>query len=183
MQATLILAAGQGKRFGGPKAPYIFQGKRLVDRAVENSRDAGIDKVFVVLGAWVGEVPNAELIINQNWQEGMGSSLRVGLNKLISQDEHNEIEEVLVSLVDLPDLNGALFSKIAKSPGHLVAATYKGVRGHPVKIERRHWIPIIETLSGDSGAKDYLNSHASELVLVEVGDLATGEDLDLKVND
>ena len=180
MQATLILAAGQGRRFGGPKAPYIFQGKRLVDRAVDNSRDAGIDKVFVVLGAWVGEVPNAELIINQNWQEGMGSSLRVGLTQLIPQIE---IEEVLVSLVDLPDLNGALFSKIAKSPGHLVAATYKGVRGHPVKIERRHWIPIIETLSGDSGAKDYLNSHASELVLVEVGDLATGEDLDMKVND
>ena len=180
MQATLILAAGQGKRFGGPKAPYIFQGKRLVDRAVENSRDAGIDKVFVVLGAWVGEVPNAELIINQNWQEGMGSSLRVGLTELIPQIE---IEEVLVSLVDLPDLNGALFSKIAKSPGHLVSATYKGVRGHPVKIGRRHWIPIIETLSGDSGAKDYLNSHASELVLVEVGDLATGEDLDMKVND
>ena len=180
MQATLILAAGQGRRFGGPKAPYIFQGKRLVDRAVENSRVAGIDKVFVVLGAWVGEVPNAELIINQNWQEGMGSSLRVGLTELIPQIE---IEEVLVSLVDLPDLNGALFSRIAKSPGHLVAATYKGVRGHPVKIERRHWIPIIETLSGDSGAKDYLNSHASELVLVEVGDLATGEDLDMKVND
>ena len=180
MQATLILAAGQGRRFGGPKAPYIFQGKRLVDRAVENSRDAGIDKVFVVLGAWVGEVPNAELIINQNWHEGMGSSLRVGLTELIPQIE---IEEVLVSLVDLPDLNGALFSKIAKSPGHLVAATYKGVRGHPVKIERRHWIPIIETLSGDSGAKDYLNSHASELVLVEVGDLATGEDLDMKFND
>ena len=180
MQATLILAAGQGRRFGGPKAPYIFQGKRLVDRAVENSRDAGIDKVFVVLGAWVGEVPNAELIINQNWQEGMGSSLRVGLTELIPQIE---IEEVLVSLVDLPDLNGALFSRIAKSPGHLVAATYKGVRGHPVKIERRHWIPIIETLSGDSGAKDYLNSHASELVLVEVGHLATGEDLDMKVND
>ena len=151
-----------------------------MDRAVENSRDAGIDKVFVVLGAWVGEVPNAELIINQNWQEGMGSSLRVGLTELIPKIE---IEEVLVSLVDLPDLNGALFSKIAKSPGHLVAATYKGVRGHPVKIERRHWIPIIETLSGDSGAKDYLNSHASELVLVEVGDLATGEDLDMKVND
>ena len=126
------------------------------------------------------EVPNAELIINQNWQEGMGSSLRVGLTELIP---HIEIEEVLVSLVDLPDLNGALFSRIAKSPGHLVAATYKGVRGHPVKIERRHWIPIIETLSGDSGAKDYLNSHASELVLVEVGDLATGEDLDMKVND
>ena len=180
MQATLILAAGQGRRFGGPKAPYIFQGKRLVDRAVENSRDAGIDKVFVVLGAWVGEVPNAELIINQNWQEGMGSSLRVGLTELIS---HSEIEEVLVSLVDLPDLNGALFSRIAKCPGRLVAATYKGVRGHPVKIERTHWSPIIETLSGDSGAKDYLNSHASELVLVEVGHLATGEDLDMKVND
>jgi CTP:molybdopterin cytidylyltransferase MocA len=183
VQATLILAAGQGRRFGGPKAPYIFQGKRLVDRAVDYSRDAGIDKVFVVLGAWVGEVPNAELIINQNWQEGMGSSLRVGLNELISHDEHNEIEEVLVTLVDLPDLNGEVFSRIAKCPGQLVAATYKGVRGHPVKFARAHWYPIIETLSGDSGAKEYLNSHASELVLVEVGDLATGGDLDLKISD
>lgn len=110
--AGLVLAAGEGKRFGGPKAPYVHNGQRLVDRAVQVLAEAGCDPVFVVLGAWLGEVPNATVLENQNWKSGMGSSLQVGLATLNGE---SEIDEVLVSLVDLPGLTSAAVTRVVNS--------------------------------------------------------------------
>ena len=70
--AGLVLAAGEGRRFGGPKAPYVLDGERLVDRAVRVLREAGCDPVVVVLGAWVGEVPGAEVVGNEDVGRGHG---------------------------------------------------------------------------------------------------------------
>ena len=97
--AGLVLAAGEGRRFGGPKAPYVLDGERLVDRAVRTLHDAACDPVLVVLGAWVGDVPGAEIILNPDWSSGMGSSLRIGLEALT---EHADVGRVVVTLVDLP---------------------------------------------------------------------------------
>ena len=68
----VALAAGAGVRFGGPKAPFSYQGIRLVDRAVANLRLGGCESVAVVLGAWIGQVPDAdEILINPNWENGI----------------------------------------------------------------------------------------------------------------
>jgi CTP:molybdopterin cytidylyltransferase MocA len=80
--AGLVLAAGEGRRFGGPKAPYVLDGERLVDRAVRVLREASCDPVVVVLGAWVGDVPDADVVLNDQWRSGMGSSLCRGLEHL-----------------------------------------------------------------------------------------------------
>ncbi len=66
--AGLVLAAGEGKRFGGPKAPYVHNGERLVDRAVNVLAEAGCDPVFVVLGAWIGGVPGATVLETKTGQ-------------------------------------------------------------------------------------------------------------------
>jgi len=173
--AGLVLAAGEGKRFGGPKAPYVHQGKRLIDSAVEVLAAAGCSPVFVVLGAWIGEVPNAEILINENWASGMGSSLQTGLAHLNSQ---SNIEEVVVSLVDLPGLTSAAVSRIVQSPGEIVVASYAGTRGHPVKFTRDTWPELITSAGGDQGARTYISQHPEDIVLIEVGDVATGEDMD-----
>jgi CTP:molybdopterin cytidylyltransferase MocA len=173
--AGLVLAAGAGSRFGQPKAAVEFAGERLVDRAVTLLRDSGCEKVFVVLGAWVSEVPNAKVLINENWQVGMSSSLKVGLEELISNDE---IDSVVITLVDLPGINVAAVKEIIHSPGDLVVATFNQKRGHPVKFAREHFAAIAQTLSGDSGAREYLRGR-SDVVLVELSHLAEGSDLDL----
>ena len=74
----LVLAAGAGQRMGGPKAPLAVAGQRLVDRAVRVLREGGCDPVLVVLGAWVGDVPGAEVVVNADWASGLGSSLEPG---------------------------------------------------------------------------------------------------------
>ncbi len=177
--AGLILAAGEGKRFGGPKAPFVYEGTRLVDRAVQVLTDAGCSPVFVVLGAWIGEVPNSQILENSNWATGMGSSLRVGLQYLNAQ---SDIDDVVVSLVDLPGLTSAAVVRVVDSPGDIVVACYDGKRGHPVKFSRATWLELSSSATGDQGARSYIAQHPDEIVLVEVGDVATGEDMDLRPN-
>lgn len=171
--AGLVLAAGAGTRYGEPKAPVVIDGERLVDRAVRNLQEAGCFPIAVVLGAWIGEVPGAVVIENPDWASGMGSSLREGLRW--AQD--TATEAVVVTLVDLPGLTPQAISRIVEHPGDLVSATFDGQRGHPVKFGRKHWSALIESASGDAGAREYLRGR-EDLVLVEVSDVADGQDLD-----
>jgi CTP:molybdopterin cytidylyltransferase MocA len=172
--AGLVLAAGAGRRYGGPKAPVEHEGERLVDRAVRCLRDAGCDPVLVVLGAWVGDVPEAVTVVNEDWPEGMGSSLRVGLRSL--EYTHPDCD-VVVTLVDLPGLTPEAVRRVIDAEGELVIATYDGSRGHPVRLGRDHLAGVIASAHGDHGARDYLRER-DDVVLVEVGDVATGDDLD-----
>lgn len=176
MIVALILAAGEGSRIGAPKATLEVNGERFVDRAVSTFKGAGCAEVFVVLGAWVGEVENAKVIVNQNWKEGMGSSLRIGLSHISSLPE---VESVLVSLVDLPGLSVQAVKKVLVEPGEIVIPTYGEKPGHPVKFSRRHWQAIMEGANGDLGARDYLSGQPGVRYL-EVGGMADGKDIDTR---
>ena len=176
--AGLVLAAGEGRRFGGPKAPVVVDSERLVDRAVRTLRDGGCDPVVVVLGAWVGDVGSAQVVVNADWASGMGSSLRHGIAALTA---HPEVDRAVVSLVDLPGLTAAAVHRLLEDGGDLGACTYDGVRGHPVVFARSHWAGVVSGAAGDKGARDYLRSRAAQVVLVEVGDVADGTDLDFPV--
>lgn len=171
--AGLVLAAGAGRRFGGPKAPAIVDGERLVDRSVRVLREGGCEPIVVVLGAWLGEVEGADVVVNENWDSGMGSSLRTGLLYL---QESDDIDRVVVTLVDLPDLTGEAVARLASCNDELCAATFAGERGHPVLMSRAHWKGAAVSAIGDKGARQYLSEHNA--TLVEVGDIASGRDLD-----
>jgi nicotine blue oxidoreductase len=173
MVIGLLLAAGSGSRMGQPKAQIELNGERLVDRAVRIFKEAGIDQVYVVLGAWVGEVLGAQVLINEEWEEGMGSSLRCGLTAALLSPAN----EVVVSLVDLPGMTPAAISLIAQTPGELVMASYGGKKGHPAKFHRNHWSGIIESARGDVGARNYLVNQDS-LLLVSLDDISSGVDID-----
>jgi nicotine blue oxidoreductase len=175
----LLLAAGAGERFGGPKAlARDDDGTSWLLRSVQALRPCA--EVVVVLGA---EAEQAAALLPMSvarlraddWAEGMGASLRTGLSAL----EPTDHAAALVSLVDLPDVDAAVVARLVASstgPGDLARAAYDGVPGHPVLIGREHWAGVVETASGDRGARDYLATH--EVVLVECGDLATGADVD-----
>lgn len=175
--AGLVLAAGAGTRFGQPKAPVVLDGERLVDRAVRVLSEGGCDPVYVVLGAWVGDVDGADILVNDDWPEGMGSSLRLGLQAL---SEQTTADAVIVTLVDLPGLTPEAIRRIADTDADLAAASYSGERGHPVKMARRHWAEAIAVARGDEGARRLLRGR-DDVVLVEVGDVAEGYDVDVPV--
>jgi nicotine blue oxidoreductase len=181
----LVLAAGAGRRLGGPKALVRLtdDGPTLVETAVARVVEGGCDRVVVVVGASADEVAalvagtGARVVRADDWDEGMGASLRAGLAHLEPGDD----DLALVTLVDLPDVGAAVVSRVlaaAVGDGRaaLARASYDGVPGHPVAIGRDHWAAVITTARGDRGARDHLR--ATPHHLVECGDLATGRDLD-----
>ncbi len=174
--AGLVLAAGEGRRFGGPKAPAVVDGERMVDRAVRILREGGCDPVLVVLGAWIGDVDGANIVVNDHWPEGMGASLRVGLTELRAT---SDAESVVITLVDLPGLTGDAVARLiatdASAP--IAQATFSGERGHPVRIHRDLWDGAINVAQGDEGARRLIRSR-DDVALVEMADIADGTDLD-----
>lgn len=181
MTVGLLLAAGAGTRFGGPKAlAREPDGTSWLLRSVQALRPCA--EIVVVLGAEAEQAAallpmSVSRIRADDWSEGMGASLRAGLLALTPTDH----DVALVSLVDLPDVDAAVVARLvaaATGPDVLARAAYDGVPGHPVLLGRDHWAGVVETSTGDRGARDYLASHA--VALVECGDLATGADVDAR---
>lgn len=168
----LLLAAGAGRRYGGPKA--LVPGALV--HAVTALRDGGCDTVTVVLGAAFDEaatlVPRGVRVVRAiEWRDGMGASLRAGLRTL-------DGDAALVHLVDLPGVGAEVVARLVPlaRPDVLARAVYLGTPGHPVLIGSAHFGGVADAARGDRGARDYLAARA--VTGVECGDLATGTDVD-----
>src|SRR6266545_2373769 len=178
--AGLVLAAGGGRRYGMPKALVRHRGALFVEHAADVLHDAGCVPVVVVLGAAADEVraqarlSGLTLVDNPAWESGMGSSLRVGLTALASSGT----VAAVVLPVDTPGVTVAAVRRLADlaAPDTLARATYDGAPGHPVVLGRSHWSGVIESATGDRGARDYLASHP--VASVDCADIASGLDVD-----
>jgi CTP:molybdopterin cytidylyltransferase MocA len=177
----LLLAAGAGSRMGRPKALVVGDdGTSWLQASLSRLHDGGCRRVTVVLGAAADEAAtlldgvDVHVVVAAEWAEGMSASLRTGLAA-----SDRAADAALVTLVDLPDVSAEVIRRVvaaATGPGVLARAAYVGTPGHPVLIGREHWAGVIATARGDQGARDYLRPR--EVVLVECGDLATGQDVD-----
>jgi CTP:molybdopterin cytidylyltransferase MocA len=188
--AAVVLAAGGGRRYGMPKALVDYEGSLLVERAVRTAR-AVCDPVLVVLGAQAVDVwrqadlGGATVLANQDWESGMASSLRTGLDALrgwpvpAGWRGGGRIDAALILLVDMPGMTADALRAMATAatPDALAVATYDGVRGHPVLLGRSHWAGVAETAAGDEGARRYLAAH--EVTEVDCTGLADPADLDV----
>src|SRR5579864_3036084 len=85
---TIVLAAGASRRFGSPKQLVRFEGQLLVQRVIASATELSGSAVTVVLGAHAAEIAanlppsNASIIVNRNWNEGIGSSIRAAVTRL-----------------------------------------------------------------------------------------------------
>jgi molybdenum cofactor cytidylyltransferase/nicotine blue oxidoreductase len=180
--AAVVLAAGGGRRYGMPKALVEFEGSLLVERAVRTAT-AVCDPVLVVLGAqavdvWrTADLGGATVLANKDWETGMASSLRTGLDGL--RGWPGRVDAALLLLVDMPGMTPEALARVAEhaSPHALAVATYDGVRSHPVLIGRDHWAGVIDTASGDEGARHYLAEHGA--TEIDCTGLADPADLDV----
>ncbi|WP_265867795.1 NTP transferase domain-containing protein [Streptomyces sp. SKN60] len=189
--AGLLLAAGGGRRLGGrPKALLPHRGRPLVEHAVRMLREGGCEVVHVVLGAAAervraeAELPGCVLVDNPEWAEGMGSSLRVGLDSLRAAAPV-PVDAALVSLVDQPGIGAAAVARVRGAYGGrdaLAAASYHGKRGHPVLFGADRWAGIAAGAVGDRGARDYLAAHRDAITLVDCSDVAEPYDIDTEAD-
>jgi CTP:molybdopterin cytidylyltransferase MocA len=174
--AGLLLAAGEGRRFGRPKALVEFEGERLVDRGVRTLREAGCGPVVVVMGAAAIEVIGAVVVPNPGWRSGMGSSLRTGLGALPPG-----CPGVVIALVDQPLVTAAAVRRLTEAyegGASVAVATYGGRPRNPVLIAAEHFAAVSESATGGAGARTFLRAHPELVTSVPCDDIAAPDDID-----
>jgi nicotine blue oxidoreductase len=173
----VILAAGEGRRFGGTKQLAELHGQPLLEYAL--AAMAGVSPRVVVLGHAADEIRarvplhGARPVVCADWEHGQAASLRCGLAELPGCDG------VVVVLGDQPGITRDAVDAIAATGGEedAVRATYGGTPGHPVLLRR----PLLERageLRGDSGFRDLLRS--ARVRDVELGRIADPADIDTR---
>ena len=188
--AGLLLAAGAGRRIGGPKALLQLGGRTLVERGVALLRDAGCDPVLAVIGAEARTVRpfvTADVAVAMDWSEGVGASLRSGLAVL----EQSSATACVICLVDQPLIDVDAVRRMIAVAGEADAAvaTYGGEPQHPVLLDRLVWEDVAALAVGDIGARAWMRAHPSRVLSVPCdglgspSDIDTAEDLELVVSD
>jgi len=179
--AVLIMPAGASTRFGSPKQLAMFQGQTLLQRCIDSAGALSPHSISAVLGANYqqieAEVSGAQIIINHDWQQGLGSSIACGVKHIVSK-----AEAVLVLLADQVQVGTEHIGvmALAFTGDNIVCANYSGSRGVPA-IFPRSVFSQLQALTGDNGAKAILHNPpvaAVEIMLPEAAlDIDSVEDL------
>ncbi len=173
--AAVVLAAGASKRLGEPKQLVRLGSETLLERAIRVAREAGCSPVVVVLGASATSIQagcesgDSILVVNDDWAEGMGGSIRSGVGAL------PDVDACVVMTCDMPAVTSAHLQLLMAS-GEVTASSYAGRRGVPAYFPRDTFRSLME-LQGDAGARDLLRlARCVELLSGEL-DVDTAEDL------
>ena len=182
--AGVLLAAGQGSRFGRPKALVELDGQTLAERGVGLLRAGGADPVLNVTGAAqveLGAEAQVRTVYNAEWPTGMGSSLRAALRALAEPDVGPEVGAAVVALADQPLVGAAAVSRLIaayRAGASVAVAGYDGKPRNPVLLAREHWPEVIAMATGDQGARAFLRARPDLVTLVECGDTGRPDDID-----
>ncbi|MDF2157960.1 nucleotidyltransferase family protein [Algoriphagus sp. CAU 1675] len=184
----IILAAGSSSRLGQPKQLIQFKGKCLLQNAIEAAQRSKSDHLVVVLGF------NPELIktgfdsgtvpyvVNNNWSNGMASSIQTGLNFLLSK---GELDQVVLMLCDQPHVTSSLIDQLIEkkeeSKKGIIASYYSGTLGVPALFEKKYFPKLFE-LEGAEGARKIIAQNPEDLAPIQFSlgeiDVDTAEDLE-----
>ncbi|HKS28131.1 MAG TPA: nucleotidyltransferase family protein [Pyrinomonadaceae bacterium] len=166
---AVILAAGSSSRMGSPKQTLQFRGESLLRRAALAALDAGCRPVVVVTGAHAEmcrrefEGLDVREVFNAEWETGMGSSVRAGIEGLISADA--DASAAVLLLCDQPHVTSDVISNLLaahRATGRaIVASTYGGSFGVPALFSRTLFTELTQ-LEGVSGAKVIIKRHCDE---------------------
>ena len=191
--AGVLLAAGEGSRFGQPKALVELNGQTLAERGVGLLRAGGADPILVVTGAVPLELDRTLTVDNPLWRTGMGSSLRAALQALsgaargpdigpdIGPEMGTDIGAVVVALADQPLVGAEAVARLIaayRGGASVAVAAYDGQPRNPVLLAREHWPEVIATATGDQGARTFLRTRPELVTLVECGDTGRPDDID-----
>ena len=168
--AAVILAAGEGRRFGGPKLLTPLDGKPLLQHVLDAANGSSLAPIVLVVGHAADELlaavrPGSALVVrNDNYASGQSTSLRAGLRAVAAADA------AVVVLGDQPGVTGALLDALAerqrRSGAGAVVSSWNGRRSPPTLLHR-DLFPAIDELRGDVGARDIL-ARRSDVVTLHV---------------
>jgi molybdenum cofactor cytidylyltransferase len=166
----VILAAGASSRMGSPKQLLFYKGKTLLRHAIDEAVNTNADCVVVVVGANAAlylheiDVTRVAVVENKEWQNGMASSLIVGLEMLLKQGP--QIEGVIFMLCDQPFVSSAVLNDLMKryteTNKPIVVSNYGETTGPPAFFHQSFFDELMK-LKGDEGAKKIIKHHQDEM--------------------
>jgi molybdenum cofactor cytidylyltransferase len=185
--AIIVLAAGSSSRLGEPKQLLPYGEENLLNHTISEALKT-TKNVVVVLGSnaeIIKEKVNTlpiHLLINDDWEEGMASSIRCGLLYLLKEKKP---DAVIVMVADQPFVSSSLLDEMVRkyetSKKPIVACSYKDTIGVPALFDQLFFNNLME-LKGQSGAKKIINVNldSTETVPFPMGyiDIDTQEDYD-----
>jgi molybdenum cofactor cytidylyltransferase len=186
MLAALILAAGESRRMGSPKALLAHGDKTLVDHLLEVTRHPMISVQLVVLGAKAEFIrdtlplPDEMVVVNSRWELGQLSSIQAGVRAL----DGSSTEGVMICPVDHPLVSASLVGELVSAflrdgaQKGIVLPTYRGKRGHPVIFARQFYDALLAA-PHDKGARAVVWENPGEVNEIET----TEEGTILNLND
>lgn len=163
--AAVILAAGGSRRLGRPKQLEPWGDSNLLGHVVARTAAFPVDEVWVVLGHEAERIVaetdlgGAGVVENPEWEEGIASSLRVGLDTLTRL---SRCDRALIVIGDQPAVSTDVVEELMAS--HALAGKpvsvpkYRYASGNPVLVERSLW-PRLMSLGGDEGAARLWQAH------------------------
>ena len=178
-----MLAAGGSGRMGRAKQLLPYLGHTLVEHAARTALASGAAEVVVVVGAHAEEVRrrlrnlNVRVVLNRDWESGMGSSIACGVAAL-----GETVEKAVIALGDQPRITPAHLHTLGTRDGEIVASSYDGVVGAPCAFARSQF-PRLLALTGDQGARSLIRSENVETIPFEAAniDVDTPEDYQILV--
>lgn len=171
--AAVILAAGRSSRMGSAKQLLTYQGNTFLEQTTRTAGKVFGDNLYVVLGANADRILQtvpairSYSVVNDNWQQGMGSSIAFGLSKaLIAMPG---LSAVLFMTIDQPYVNADHLQEMirlyAGSGKAIIASQYRDTAGIPA-LFRNDFFPSLLKLESDKGAKDLIKKHTEEVELL-----------------
>ncbi|HLJ88578.1 MAG TPA: NTP transferase domain-containing protein [Candidatus Angelobacter sp.] len=180
--SAVILAAGMSRRMGIPKQLLRLGEKSLLEHVLANVRASHAAEIVLVLGFEADSIQRqlvlegVRMVVNPNFEQGMGGSLRLGLSAVSPLSE-----AALIVLADqplvLPETFDRLIEHHQRLKPQIVLPTYKGFRGNPVLLDRSVF-PELMSLSGDVGCRAIFGSHQEGILKVPVDDAGILLDID-----
>jgi molybdenum cofactor cytidylyltransferase len=159
----------------------------VLGRTIENVCRSRVDEIILVLGSSAEAIlrqlalgEGIKVVVNQDYGQGMASSLRAGLSALDPQ-----VDAALIVLADQPFVRPETFDRLANQhccsnadlKAQIVIPTHKGFRGNPVLLDRSVFSEVM-ALKGDVGCRAIFGSHLEGIVKVEVEDAGILLDID-----
>lgn len=180
---AIILAAGASTRMGDLKQLLPYNGTTLLGNAIHQAREASFERIIVVIGADADRVREyleqwtVEIVENGNWQAGMGSSIRAGLEYFKAAGSSSAAVAIL--LADQPYIRAghllALRKLLDDSGLPAAAAEYHGQPGVPA-LFRREALPLLAGLPPDAGARRVLRDSGLRIARYPLEEAATDID-------
>jgi len=176
----IILAAGESKRLGNPKQLLSFDGNTLLVRVANTACELMKYPVIAVLGAHAEKIsptlniPGLNVVNNNEWQEGMASSIRKGLTSMV--ELYPQVDGIIILVCDQPYLSHDLIKALIEAQHNAglpaAAAAYNGKLGTPALFHKSLFSALM-LLSGDKGARKILEQMREDVVEVdfEMGDV------------